>query len=103
MELSQQEALRLNSDIAQFQLDVHRRLTSTSAALPIGQDLAAFLLGLPGGTVQHDSSYADQDVWYGFYLQDDWRATPKLTLNLGLRIEHETPVIERYTVTNLLQ
>lgn len=70
--------------------------TSTSAASPVGQDLAAFLLGLPGGTVQHYSSYADQDVWYGFYLQDDWRATPKLTLNLGLRIEHETPVTERY-------
>lgn len=70
--------------------------TATSAASPIGQDLAAFMLGLPGGTVQNYSSYADQDVWYGAYLQDDWRATPKLTLNLGLRIEHETPVTERY-------
>ncbi len=25
--------------------------------------------------------------YYGFYVQDDWRITPKLTLNLGLRYE----------------
>ena len=27
---------------------------------------------------------------YGFYAQDDWRATPKLTLNLGARYDRET-------------
>jgi len=29
------------------------------------------------------------------YLQDDWRATTKLTLNLGLRYEYSTPYWER--------
>ena len=71
---------------------------STSPASSIGQDFASFLLGVPGtgGTVTTNSSYADQDLWYGAYLQDDWRATPKLTLNFGIRLEHETPVTERY-------
>jgi len=30
----------------------------------------------------------------GFYAQDDWRITPKLTLNLGLRYEWSTPYDE---------
>ena len=36
----------------------------------------------------------------GFYAQDDWRITSKLTLNLGLRYEWSTPYTER---NNLIQ
>jgi len=32
---------------------------------------------------------------YGFFVQDDWRPTPKLTLNLGLRYDFMSPSYER--------
>src|SRR5262249_11467225 len=30
------------------------------------------------------------------FLQDDWKLTPKLTINAGLRWDYETPRLERY-------
>ncbi|HEX8188202.1 MAG TPA: carboxypeptidase-like regulatory domain-containing protein [Pyrinomonadaceae bacterium] len=67
-----------------------------------GRDLAAFLLGIP--TAQATQSiidttginYSVQSQYHGFYFQDDWRVTPKLTLNFGLRYELELGLTERF-------
>lgn len=67
-----------------------------SPAAPIGQELASMLLGIPGGSMARTASYALQDSYLGLYLQDDFRITPKLTLNLGLRYEREWPITERF-------
>jgi len=39
---------------------------------------------------------ANRSAETGFYFQDDWKVTAKLTLNLGLRYEWSTPYDERY-------
>ncbi|MEN6607217.1 MAG: TonB-dependent receptor [Bryobacteraceae bacterium] len=58
---------------------------------------AAFMLGLPSGsTLAINSSIASRNWAYGWFVQDTFRVTPKLTLNYGLRVEYERGVTERY-------
>ncbi len=68
-----------------------------SPSSPKGEDLASMLLGLPtGGRVDRKASFAEQATYWALYFHDDWRVTPKLTLNLGLRYELEGPMTERF-------
>src|SRR6185503_12295689 len=41
-------------------------------------------------------NYSAQSQYHGFFFHDDWRATRRLTLNLGLRYELELGLTERY-------
>jgi hypothetical protein len=71
-----------------------------SAASPMGQGLASFLLGQPsGGQIDVNSSYADKSSVGGLYFQDAWKVTSRLTVNMGLRWETESPTTERYNRT----
>ncbi|HSB16935.1 MAG TPA: TonB-dependent receptor [Bryobacteraceae bacterium] len=62
-----------------------------------GDELATFLLGYP------TSAYVDRNIdpsyrnhYWAAFLNDDWKVTPKLTVNVGLRWDYEQPRIERY-------
>jgi hypothetical protein len=74
----------------------------SSAAAPLGQDFAAFLLGLPtSGGFDVNASASNQSYYYSFFLQDDLRVRANLTLNLGARWERDTSTSERYNRTTI--
>ena len=64
----------------------------------VGRDIAAFLLGIPSANanslIEVTPNYDVTSSYHGFFVQDDWRVTPNLTLNLGLRYDLETGVRE---------
>ncbi|MEK7409064.1 MAG: TonB-dependent receptor [Acidobacteriota bacterium] len=76
----------------------------SSASATAGNSIASLLLGAgSSGNYLYSGGWknaATQNFYHGFYLQDDWRATSKLTLNLGVRYELESPRTERYNRTN---
>ncbi|MBI3683513.1 MAG: TonB-dependent receptor [Acidobacteria bacterium] len=70
------------------------------AATPTGGfGLASMLVGFGSGVLPFNTGVSIQNVYYGLYIQDDFRVTPKLTLNIGLRYEYITPRTERYNRT----
>ncbi len=60
-----------------------------------GDALASFELGYPNNFAFSTPSSANQQHFaWAFFAQDDWKVTPKLTLNLGLRYEIFSPFFD---------
>ena len=60
-----------------------------------GNPFADFLLGFPSQTNFSNSIYMNARTnWVSLYLNDEWRATSRLTLNVGLRYELRRPWVE---------
>ncbi len=62
-----------------------------------GNELATFLLGSPtNASVDRGIDTAFTNRYYAIFVQDDWKLSQRLTLNLGLRWDYESPLMERY-------
>lgn len=75
------------------------RFTGSNANNPsaLSQNaIADLLLGYPSsGTLTLASRFDNFVKYYGWFVQDDWRVTEKLTFNYGVRLEHETGLAEK--------
>jgi hypothetical protein len=88
-EFRRQNISRLAARFARGQFAFNREFTANPAnRAATGDGLAEFMLGLAaGGTIGNENG---EDLWAntvaGFF-QNDWKITPRLTLNLGVRYD----------------
>jgi hypothetical protein len=67
-----------------------------TASTTAGFGFATFLLGAPtSGQITGDPRFRTSQAYVGPYVQDDWKITNTLTVNLGVRYEYQTPWIEK--------
>ena len=83
--------------VLQFQTTSTAGPDPENATAGTGDGFASFLLGVGSGTdaTGFNKFPATDKHMLGWYLQDDWKATSRLTLNLGLRYEIQTAPVER--------
>jgi hypothetical protein len=82
-----------------FNAGYTQQVVNAAASATQGNGFATFLLGIPannGGDLQSTFDIASSSEYHGLYVQDDWKVTQKLTLNLGLRWDVDVPRTERY-------
>jgi hypothetical protein len=94
--------LSLNKDIQQTLLNNYGVFTfnggaTRNASGANGNALADFLLGIPSALTQDSPVTGYTNTWYtALFAQDDFRIHPRLTLNLGLRWDVQTPPTDPY-------
>ncbi len=69
--------------------------TNSAASQPFGGAFALFDLGLPTSGSEAISTRFQYNNWYNaVFLQDDWKLRSNVTISMGLRLEHESPIVE---------
>ncbi|MBS1797112.1 MAG: carboxypeptidase regulatory-like domain-containing protein [Acidobacteria bacterium] len=82
--------LSLNKDIQQTLLNNYGVFTFNNTST--GNGFADFLLGIPSAVTQDAPVTGYTNTWYtALFAQDDFQVSSRLTLNLGLRWDVQTP------------
>jgi hypothetical protein len=81
---------------ADSQTDANARGSFVFTGLYTGSDFGDFLLGLPQQATAQFGPGLEQfrETSWDLFLQDDWRASSKVTVNAGLRYEYYSPYSE---------
>jgi hypothetical protein len=83
------------SSSARGSYNFNGQFTSATAGVGSGSSVADLLLGQPNTATLSTEQTGDlRDDYYGAFINDTWKLTRKLTLNLGLRYEIQTPLWE---------
>ncbi len=106
--IHQQNYIQTNAPLGIFSFNA---LGSSQCPIPDisqcgGDSMASFLMGQISTGAPYGSTYeiqfepATESFQYAGYAQDNWKVKPRLTLNLGLRYDVNTPRTERYNRMN---
>jgi carboxypeptidase family protein/TonB-dependent receptor-like protein len=106
--IHQQNYIQTNAPLGIFSFNA---LGSSQCPIPDitqcgGDSMASFMMGQISTGAPYGSTYeiqfqpATQSFQYAGYVQDNWKVNPRLTLNLGLRYDVNTPRTERYNRMN---
>ncbi|MSV29502.1 MAG: hypothetical protein EXQ52_12290 [Bryobacterales bacterium] len=92
-----------NQGVFGFSATMTQGPNPNAASATAGNGFASMLLGVGSSgnnLIQNFKNVETQNFYVAWYVQDDWRVTSKLTLNLGIRYDYDTPRTERFNRTN---
>ncbi len=94
---SQFNLFQIGQPRGQFSFTGQFTADSPSSGDGSGNGLADMLLGLPTtSTISTLTYFGNRQHTYGGFIQDDFKVSSRLTLNLGLRYDYTTPIFEAH-------
>ncbi|MGA7158905.1 MAG: TonB-dependent receptor [Acidobacteriaceae bacterium] len=105
----------LEKDVLETLLNNYGTFSFTSSTVPntasgqstyvkTGAAISDLLIGRPNTMGQDSPDDGNSNYFnYGFFAQDDWRITPALTLNLGVRYDVQTAPVDTQHRTAIFQ
>jgi hypothetical protein len=89
--------LRWRTDNGPAQIDFSQAQTGLQGFVQTGNGLASMLLGaVADASVPMGTPTGSRYLNFATYLQDDFRVSPRLTLNLGVRWDYQPLPVEQY-------